>query len=358
MAFEQNLVMIFIFIVLGILASQATSRASYKANSIADKHEQWMAKHGRIYRDSKEKERRFAIFKKNVEFVEKFNSEGNATYTLSVNKFSDMTNEEFLRHHAGFKMPTTVSSSTTSSSEDQLSTKQSGPNNTTSDDIPASIDWREHGAVTPIKDQGKCGACWAFTVVAAVEGITKIKTGKLISLSEQQLVDCDVQNNGCDASDIDVAFEYIKQNGGIAKEKNYPYRGNNNKKCNAKKESQHAAKITGYRTIPTQRYDLLLMAVSIQPVSVAIDVQGDAFQSYHKGVFSGSCGHDVNHAVTIIGYGTNEDGTKYWLVKNSWGLDWGDNGYMKILRANLSTTGPSLSEGHCGLNLYAYYPTA
>ncbi|KAL6201804.1 hypothetical protein ACLB2K_025517 [Fragaria x ananassa] len=358
MAFEQNLVMIFIFMVLGILASQATSRESYKANSIADKYEQWMAKYGRIYPDSKEKERRFAIFKKNVEFVEKFNSERNTTCTLSINKFSDMTNEEFLRHQTGFKMPT-VSSSTTSSSEDQLSTKQSGPNNTTSD-IPARIDWREHGAVTPIKDQGECGACWAFTAVAAVEGITKIKTGKLISLSEQQLVDCDSRNHGCNSNYIDVAFKYIQKNGGIAEEKNYPYRGNDNEKCNIKKKGQHAALITGYRTIPAGRQDLLLKAVSIQPVSAAIEGRGDAFRHYHNGVFKGPCGDEVNHAVTIIGYGTSEDGFDYWLIKNSWGLDWGDNGYMKIHRRVVYNPPGAYTHraGLCGLGLFNYYPTA
>ncbi|KAL6198794.1 hypothetical protein ACLB2K_028583 [Fragaria x ananassa] len=342
--------------ILALLASQATSRESYKANSIADRYEQWMAKHGCIYPDSKEKERRFAIFKKNVEFVEKFDSEGNTTCTLSINKFSDMTNEEFLKHHTGFKMPT-VSSSTTSSSEDQLSTKQSGPNNTTRDDIPARIDWREHGAVTPIKDQGTCGACWAFTAVAAVEGITKFKTGKLISLSEQQLVDCDVRNHGCNSSYIDVTFKYIQKNGGIAEEKNYPYRGNDNKICNAKKESQHAAQITGYRTIPTGRQDLLLKAVSIQPISAAIDGRGDAFRHYHNGVFKGPCGHEVNHAVTIIGYGTSEDGFDYWLIKNSWGLDWGDNGYMKIHRPDLNSPYTRRAEDLCGLGLFNYYPT-
>ncbi|XP_050370643.1 senescence-specific cysteine protease SAG12-like [Argentina anserina] len=350
--YEQNLVMIVIFIVLGILASQATSLASYKTISqLADKHEQWMAKHGRKYPDSKEKERRFAIFKKNVEFVEKFNNEGNTTYTLSVNKFSDMTNEEFLRHHAGFKMRAGTSSTT--SSEDVLSSDKSG-RNTSSHPIPARIDWREHGAVTPIKDQGpKCGACWAFTAVAAVEGITKIKTGKLISLSEQQLVDCDVNNHGCEPSDIDVALEYIQHNGGITQENNYPYRGNDNKECNAKKASQHAAHITGYTTIPPGSQDLLLKAVSLQPVSVAIDIHGDAFQHFGTGVFQGPCRDDVNHAVTIIGYGTSEDGLDYWLIKNSWGLDWGDNGYMKILRSPVVAGKGDL----CGLGV-AYYPTA
>ncbi|XP_062016812.1 zingipain-2-like [Rosa rugosa] len=344
MDFKRNHVISAIFIILGTLASQATSRALYES-SIAEKHEQWMAKHGRVYHDSAEKERRFAIFRKNVEFVEKFNKEGNKTYKLSINKFSDMTNEEFMRHHTGYKMST--SSNTSTSFKSNYFQYQS-----LATDIPTSMDWREQQAVTGIKDQGRCGACWAFTVVAAVEGLTKIKTGKLISLSEQQLVDCTQQNNGCSGGSLESAYEYVIQNRGIAREDTYQYQSTDMGTCNANKESEHAAQITGYEQVPSRSENDLLKAVSMQPVSVSIAAYGTEFQHYGSGVFSGDCGTHLDHAVTAIGYGTTEDGTPYWLLKNSWGEQWGESGYMRILRNS------DAPEGMCGLAMNAFYPTA
>ena len=150
MALGKNLLMILICIILGNLASQATSRGVYKA-SIAQKFDQWMAEYGRVYQDSTEKERRFAIFKKNVEFVEKFNSDGKKSYTLSVNQFSDLSDEEFLKHHTGYKTLINLSSTTSSEDDESLMYRR-----LQSRKIPASMDWREHGAVTPIKNQYSC----------------------------------------------------------------------------------------------------------------------------------------------------------------------------------------------------------
>ncbi|XP_062005478.1 senescence-specific cysteine protease SAG12-like [Rosa rugosa] len=343
MAYQRmNLVFILaLFTTLGTLASQATSRALCEA-SIAQKHEQWMAKHGRVYPDNAEKQRRCDIFSKNVEFVEKFNNEGNKSYKLSINKFSDMTNEEFLTHHTGYKIPTTLSS--TSSDFSYQSLAATG--------IPARVDWREQQAVTPIKDQARCGACWAFTVVAAVEGLTKIKTGRLISLSEQQLVDCDHQSSGCMGGSLLSAYSYVIQNGGLTREENYRYQGTDKGTCDTNKESQHAAHITGYVRVPSNSENDLLKAVSMQPVSIGISAYGMDFQHYNIGVFSGSCGTNLNHAVTAIGYGTTAGGIPYWLIKNSWGTDWGESGYMRILRNSNSP------QGMCGLAMNNFYPTA
>ncbi|XP_068325383.1 senescence-specific cysteine protease SAG12-like [Pyrus communis] len=343
MAFERNLLIITILVTLGTLASEATSRTLYQA-SIAEKHEQWMKKHGRVYQDSAEKERRFQIFKNNVEFVEKFNSEGNMTYSLYINRFSDMTYEEFLRDYTGYKQPTESTSSTAASfTYENLSLA----------DVPQSIDWRENGAVTPVKFQGRCGCCWAFSAVAAVEGITQIKTGKLISLSEQQLVDCDTDNNGCQGGWMGNAFAYIQRNGGIASEENYPYQSLDGSAgtCDMNEANEAAAQITSYAEVRPNSETDLLKAVSMQPVSVAINAS-PAFQHYSGGVFTGDdCGTELNHAVTIIGYGTAEDGTPYWLIKNSWSDTWGENGYMKILR-NAEAPG-----GVCSLATKATYPT-
>lgn len=348
MAFERVKLVVFatIFVTLGTMASQATSRSLYEA-SIAEKHEQWMEKYGRIYSDSAEKERRFAIFKKNVEFVEKSNNEGNKAYKLSINKFSDMTNEEFIRYHTGYKIPT---SSSSISSENKSFRYQS----LAATEVPTSMDWREKGAVTRIRDQGRCGSCWAFTAVAVVEGLNQIKTGQLIPLSEQQLVDCNSDNNGCNGGNEVNAFKYIIQNGGIASEENYPYQSmyNGEYMCDTNKESEYAAQITGFEVVPSKSENDLLKAVSMQPVSVSIEGSGLAFRHYSSGVFTGDCGTNLHHAVTAIGYGTTENGIDYWLMKNSWGQNWGEGGYMKILR---NVDAP---EGKCGLAIRASYPTA
>lgn len=186
-----------------------------------------------------------------------------------------------------------------------------------------------------------------------MEGITKIAKGELVSLSEQQLVDCNSENNGCNGGIMSKAFEYIINNQGITTEENYPYQGSQ-QTCASTTESTDsvAATISGYETIPNNDEEALLKAVSQQPVSVAIDGSGDAFIHYSGGIVDGECGTHLTHAVTIIGYGTSEEGTKYWLVKNSWGESWGENGYMRIKR---DVDDP---QGMCGLAKLAFYPLA
>ncbi|CAN6465862.1 unnamed protein product [Victoria cruziana] len=307
---------------------------------MADKHARWMAKHGRIYPDDAERALRFDIFKANVEFVESFNSK-NQSYELGINQFADLTNEEFLAAQTGLKK---VSSSSSSRSPFRYEGVTS---------VPPSMDWREKGAVTPVKDQGACGCCWAFSAVAAMEGLTKLKTGKLISLSEQQLVDCDIHgtDEGCSGGLMDAAFEYIISNRGLTTEVNYPYMGAG-RTCNARKNKSPAATIRGYEDVPANDEAALLKAVANQPVSVAIDASGYAFQFYKSGIFSGDCGTFLDHGVTAVGYGTAEDGTKYWLVKNSWGSTWGEGGYIRMKRDIADES------GLCGIAMQASYPTA
>ncbi|KAI7739578.1 hypothetical protein M8C21_016155 [Ambrosia artemisiifolia] len=195
--------------------------------------------------------------------------------------------------------------------------------------------------------------CWAFSTIAATEGITGITTGKLISLSEQELMDCDRsgEDQGCEGGYMDDGFDFIVKNKGINTEAAYPYKAVD-ATCNTKKEGVAAAKITGHEDVPANSESALLKAVAMQPVSVAIDAGEADFQFYSSGVFNGTCGTELDHGVTAVGYGTSDDGVKYWLVKNSWGTSWGEEGYIRMQRD------VEAKEGLCGIAMMASYPTA
>lgn len=186
-----------------------------------------------------------------------------------------------------------------------------------------------------------------------MEGINQLKNGKLISLSEQELVDCDVRGEdaGCQGGLMDNAFKFIIENKGLTLESNYPYTGEDGI-CSTKKAANPVAKITGYEDVPANNEEALLQAVAHHPVSVAIDAGEFDFHFYKSGVFSGECGTMLDHGVTAVGYGTSADGSKYWTVKNSWGTTWGENGYIRMKR-NVAD-----KEGICGIAMDASYPIA
>ncbi|KAK6124200.1 hypothetical protein DH2020_042036 [Rehmannia glutinosa] len=323
------------------LTSQASTRQLPEL-SMLERHGKWMAQHGRVYKDAQEKMKRFEIFKDNVQKIEAFNAGPDQGYKLRVNAFADMTDEEFKASLNGYKRQEPEMMSASEHEHFRYADVRN---------VPKTLDWRKKGAVTPVKDQGlDCGSCWAFSAVASIEGINQIKTGKLVSLSEQELMDCDKKDKSCGGGYMNTAFKFVVKNRGLTTESNYPYRGKDGI-CDAKKASKAAIRIAGYEKVPANNETALLQAVARQPVSVGVDASSFESRFYSNGVLVGGCGTELDHGVTVVGYGKTKGGTKYWIVKNSWGKDWGENGYLRIKR------GVTAKEGLCGIAMEASYPT-
>ncbi|XVE63331.1 hypothetical protein DITRI_Ditri07aG0011600 [Diplodiscus trichospermus] len=291
-------------------------------------------KYSRTYRNKAEKERRFRIFKQIFEYVRNFNNGGNKTYKLSINEYSDWTPDEFVAARTGYINPGNIAATS----------PQKPFTYAEFTEVPTSLDWREKGAVTSIKDQGK------YCAVAAMEGIVQIKTGQRVPLSGQQVLDCSTNDHACIGGSKTDAFQYIIQNRGLTTEDNYPYQATQGT-CDKVKEKSQAAYISNYVLVPPNNEDELLKAVSNQPVAMSIDARALDFRHYKSGIYNGDCGTNLNHAVTIVGFGTSEDGMDYWLVKNSWGQrDWGENGYIRMRR---NVGGP---QGLCVIAIKPAYP--
>jgi C1A family cysteine protease len=299
--------------------------------------EGFRSQHGKSYKSGFEAEARYQIFKKNIDFIAEHNK-GDHSYTVGMNQFGDMTNDEYVQMLAmcGPQMKTGVPGSLRG--------------NRLSGDPPASVDWRAKGAVTPVKNQGQCGSCWAFSTTGSTEGIAQISTGKLPSLSEQQLVDCGAKegSHGCEGGLMDFGFQFIIDNGGLCSEDAYPYVAADGS-CKSASCSP-VFTIKAFTDVPKEDEDQLKIAAAQQPVSVAIDASGLGFQFYSGGVYDDIfCGTKLDHGVLVVGYGT--DGKDYWTVKNSWGESWGESGYIRMKR------GSGSGKGMCGIAMQPSYPT-
>jgi cathepsin L len=305
----------------------------------------WQAfkhQHNKQYANNDEETQRRLIWEENVQFINKHNLEANLgkhTYTVKMNKFGDLTNEEFVAMMNGFNK----SKSLFKSSGNPTFLKPSNLN------IPDSVDWRKQGYVTPIKDQGQCGSCWAFSAVASLEGQHFKASGQLVSLSEQNLVDCSRKfgNIGCDGGLMDQAFDYIKSNKGIDTEVSYPYKAID-QKCKFSPATVGATD-TGFTDITSGDEDALTAAIaSIGPISVAIDASQDSFQFYSSGIYSDSdcSSSQLDHGVTAVGYGSLGQGQDFYIVKNSWGTSWGDSGYIMMARNQDNMCGIATAATH------------
>lgn len=305
--------------------------------------EKFKNNHGKTYENLKEEEHRFGVFTRNLEYIKKHNTEYNAglhSYYLGVNHLADLEVEEF-RKLNGYRKSKNASLTTGG-----CSTYLSASNVK----VPDEVDWRKEGYVTPVKNQGQCGSCWSFSTTGSLEGQTFKKTQILISLSEQQLVDCSGKfgNEGCNGGLMDNAFAYIKSVGGIESEEEYPYK-HKQSKCKAVK-SEFVAEDTGCVDVESGSEDKLKEALAtVGPISVAIDASHQSFQLYESGVYDEpDCSSEqLDHGVLTVGYGTSDDGQDYWIVKNSWGTTWGKEGYIMMSRNK---------KNQCGIATQASYP--
>eukprot|EP01130_Rhizamoeba_saxonica_P001791 TRINITY_DN11639_c0_g1_i1.p1 TRINITY_DN11639_c0_g1~~TRINITY_DN11639_c0_g1_i1.p1 ORF type:complete len:359 (-),score=89.52 TRINITY_DN11639_c0_g1_i1:51-1016(-) len=295
-----------------------------------------------VFDSPQQRLQKYQVFQSNVEKINQLNALHYPKTEFGINKFALLSQEEFKKTYLSSTAPVRTP-------EDPVAPLFSQQE---IEDLPKSFDWRTKNVVTPVKDQGSCGSCWAFSTTGNVEGQWALAGNKLTSLSEQNLVDCDHEcreyenqkacDAGCNGGLQPNAFTYIMKNGGIDTEASYPYEGVDDT-CRFKKENV-GAKINNFTFVSKDEDQMAAYLVSHGPLSIAANAV--EWQFYIGGVFYIPCGTDLDHGILIVGYGVETDiffqTMPYWIVKNSWGTGWGKDGYLWIERG----------DGKCGLNQY------
>jgi len=316
----------------------AMALAAAQALNYDQEWEIFKAKYERNYLSTPEHDNRKSVFISNYKLIQRHNAEhalGLHTYTLGVNQFADLTSDEFVKTYNGFR-------------PDMYKNLPVANFQATADE-PDSIDWRDEGYVTPVKNQGQCGSCWAFSAVATMEGAWFKKSGNLVSLSEQQLMDCDHKDMACNGGLPKQAIDYVIEQGGLDTEASYPYAGRKHSSCKYE-EANKGASISKVTQVQSSEAALKTATATVGPISVGIDASHFSFQLYSGGVYhSIFCSSTrLDHGVAVVGYGS-EGGKDYWIVKNSWGGAWGEQGYIKMSRNR---------NNNCGIATMAVYAVA
>jgi C1A family cysteine protease len=331
-----------------VVSTESTSKARlHGVPHYLTLFQNWSKENGIEFKDDFEYQLRLDVFADNNDFIEEHNTallQGEHSYSLAHNEFSHLTWDEFKSSRLGLRR---------NKEEKNILSSNIRPVNDEITDLPESVDWVENGAVTGVKNQGMCGSCWAFSAIGALEGALAISTGNLIDLSEEQMLDCDKVDQGCNGGEMYTAFEWIKEAGGVCTAEDYPYTGilPPFKSCRKGCDPVEGTQVSGWvRAEANERS--IMAAVSKNPLAISIEADQMAFQFYSDGVFSATCGTNLDHGVVLVGYGTSEEGEEFWKVKNSWGTTWGKEGYILIARNDNQYD----HFGECGILMDATYP--
>ncbi|KAL0895151.1 hypothetical protein ABMA27_013602 [Loxostege sticticalis] len=312
--------LVFLLCCVGALVSSAPQKPFYNIEDAVSLFEDFIKTYNKEYTSEVEKQARYEIFKNNLEDINERNQNSKSA-VFGINQFADLTQEEFSQKYTLRHSRRNIRSETKCSPHVY---------NGTSVGAPDSFDWRDQNKVTPVKDQLECKSCWAFSTAGTVEGQYAMKYNQLVDLSPQQLVDCGKTTGGCNGGWMSNAILDTIGFGGMMSLQDYPYQGSQSA-CQAD-ASRIAARVTDCREFYFQSEDELKETLAtVGPLSIA--VSASQWHKYHGGVFTaGECDQTIDHGVLLVGYGTEDNGQAYWIIKNSWGSSFGEEGYIKISR--------------------------